>query len=333
MCGVRVPASPHLRDALTSGCLELVEAIEEGAKSAEIATIERDAEAGERGEFGFISFLGVGSTGGDEGLGAEDIVKIFVETDESASGDLSMDADEHDVSDIAIGVEVVVEVNHFTAGEFEIVGNFEEGEVFFGNETISEQVFAHIFLEGFPKIAAGGIDHDERDDIGLPCLHQSERFESFVHGAEPAREEGDGIGVFDEVEFAGEEIFEGEKFGIPADGFVGFLFEREFDVEGEAVFASCACLGGTHDSFPPAGDDHIASFLHKLAEAVGRFIGRGCGLGAGGSEDGDFFDTAIRGEDLVGVFDFAHDAFELFEVALIGAIGGKTDHHGDHLLK
>ena len=315
------------------GWLELVEAVEEGAEPAEIATIKGDAEAGEGGEFGFIGFLGVGSAGGDEGLGAEDIVKIFVETDESASGDLSVDADEHDVSDIAIGVEVVVEVNHFTAGEFEVVGNFEEGEVFFGDETISEQVFAHIFLEGFPEIAAGGIDHDERDDVGFPCLHQSERFEGFVHGAEPARKEGDGIGVFDEVEFAGEEIFEGEKFGIPADGFVGFLFEREFDVEGEAVFASCACLGGAHDSFSPAGDDHIASFLHKLAEAVGCFIGGGGGLGAGGSEDGDFFDTAIRGEDLVGVFDFAHDAFELFEVALIGAIGGKTDNHGDHLFK
>jgi len=124
--------------ALTRGCLELVEAVEEGPKSTEIATIERDAEAGERSEFGFIGFLGVGSTGGDEGLGAEDIVKIFVETDESASGDLSVDADEHDVSDIAVGVEVIVEVDHFTAGEFEIVGNFEEGEVFFGDETISE---------------------------------------------------------------------------------------------------------------------------------------------------------------------------------------------------
>ena len=120
------------------GWLELVEAVEEGAESAEIATIEGDAETGEGGEFGFIGFLGVGSTGGDEGLGAEDIVKIFVETDESASGDLSVDADEHDVSDIAIGVEVVVEVDHFTTGEFEVVGNLEEGEVLLGDETISE---------------------------------------------------------------------------------------------------------------------------------------------------------------------------------------------------
>ena len=118
--------------------LELVEAVEEGSESAEIATIEGDAEAGEGGEFGFIGFLGVGSTGGDEGIGTENIVKIFVETDESASGDLSVDANEHDVADIPIGVEVVVEIDHFAAGEFEIVGNFEEGEVFFGNETISE---------------------------------------------------------------------------------------------------------------------------------------------------------------------------------------------------
>ena len=118
--------------------LELVEAVEEGAESAEIATIKGDAEAGEGGEFGFIGFLGVGSTGGDKGLGAENIVKIFVETDKSASGDLALHANEHDVPDIAIGVEVVVEVDHFAAGEFEIVGNFEEGEVFFGDETISE---------------------------------------------------------------------------------------------------------------------------------------------------------------------------------------------------
>ena len=118
--------------------LELVEAVEEGAESAEIATIEGDAKAGEGGEFRFIGFLGVGSAGGDEGIGSEDIVEIFVETNESASGNLSVDANEHDVADIAIGVEVVVEVDHFAAGEFEIVGNFEEGEVFFGDETISE---------------------------------------------------------------------------------------------------------------------------------------------------------------------------------------------------
>ena len=119
--------------------LELVEAVEEGPKSAEIATIEGDAKAGEGGEFGFIGFLGIGRcAGGDEGIGAEDIVEIFVETNESASGDLPLYADEHDVADIAVGVEVVVEVDHFAAGEFEIIGNFEEGEVFFGDETISE---------------------------------------------------------------------------------------------------------------------------------------------------------------------------------------------------
>jgi hypothetical protein len=134
-CG---PDAGRGRDALTRRCLELVEAVEEGAEPAEIAAIKRDAEAGEGGEFGFIGFLGVGSAGGDEGLGAEDIVKIFVETDESASGDLALHPNEHDVPDIAIGVKVVVEVDHFSAGEFEIVGNFKEGEVFFRNETISK---------------------------------------------------------------------------------------------------------------------------------------------------------------------------------------------------
>ena len=65
-------------------------------------------------------------------------MKIFIESDEGACGNLALHPNEHDIADIAIGVKIVVEVNHFTAGEFEIVGNFEEGEVFFGDEAISE---------------------------------------------------------------------------------------------------------------------------------------------------------------------------------------------------
>ena len=71
-------------------------------------------------------------------------------------------------------------------------------------------MLAEVFFKSLPKIAAGGIDHDQRDDVGFSRLHQGEGFEGFVHCAESAGEEGDGIRVFYEVQFSGEEIFKRE---------------------------------------------------------------------------------------------------------------------------
>lgn len=64
-----------------SGCLELVEAVEESAESAKIAAVEGDAKARKRGEFGLIGFFGVRVTHGNQGVVAEDIVKILVQAD------------------------------------------------------------------------------------------------------------------------------------------------------------------------------------------------------------------------------------------------------------
>lgn len=194
-------------------------------------------------------------------------------------------------------------------------------------------MFAEIFLKCFPKVSAGSIDHDEGNDVRLPCLHESEGFKSFVHGAEAAWEKGDGVGMFDEVKFASEEVFEGEKFRIAPNGFVGILFEGEFDIEGKAVLPACPCLGGAHDAITSAGDDHVARFLHQLAEAVGGLEGGMGGLGAGGTEYGDFFNSAIRSKDDIGIADFSHDTFKLLKITDIGAIGAKTQSNRDHLLK
>ena len=46
----------------------MVEAVEEGAESAQIAAVKGDAEARKRGEFGLVGFLGVRGTSGDEGI-------------------------------------------------------------------------------------------------------------------------------------------------------------------------------------------------------------------------------------------------------------------------
>lgn len=59
----------------------MVEAVEEGAESAQIAAVEGDAKACKRGEFGLIGFFGVRVTHGNQGVVAEDIVKILVQAD------------------------------------------------------------------------------------------------------------------------------------------------------------------------------------------------------------------------------------------------------------
>ena len=59
----------------------MIEAVEESAESSKIASVEGDAEACKRGEFGLIGFFGVRVTHGNQGVVAEDIVKILVQAD------------------------------------------------------------------------------------------------------------------------------------------------------------------------------------------------------------------------------------------------------------
>ena len=252
--------------------------------------------------------------GGDEGIGAQDVLKIFVQADEGSRWDLALKADDHDVADVAVGVKVVVEVDYFSAGELQVIGNFEEGKIFLGDEFIAKKMFPQILFKCSPEVAARGVDQNQRDDLCFSRLHQGKGFEGLIHGAEAARKEGDGIRVFDEVEFAGEEVFKGEKFAVAPNGFVGFLLEGEFDVEGEAVLPTRAGLRGAHDAFTPAGDDHVAGLLHEVAELVSGFIGGSGGMGTGGAEDRDFFYPLVGGENFVGIADFTHDPLKLFEV-------------------
>ena len=121
--------------------------------------------------------------------------------------------------------------------------------------------------------------------------------------------------MFYEVQFAGEEVFKREKLAVSANGFVGFLFKRKFDVEGKAVLATCPCLSGAHDAFAPACDDHVARLLHQLAEFVGSFIGWSGGMGTSRPENRYFFCAVVWSEDLVRIPNFAHDSLKLLQVA------------------
>ncbi len=101
----------------TGRTLKLIEAIEEGAESAQIAAIERDAEAREGGKFGLVSFLRVRGASGDEGIRPQNILEILVQADQGATRNLALQANDHDIPDVAVGVKVVVKVDHLSAGK------------------------------------------------------------------------------------------------------------------------------------------------------------------------------------------------------------------------
>ena len=99
------------------------------------------------------------------------------------------------------------------------------------------------------------------------------------------------------------------------------------------MFATATRLGRAHDAFPSAGDDHVAGFLHQLTETMGGFVGGGVGLGARRAENRNFFDPAIRGENLVGVLDFPHDPLELLQISEVCSVRIQFKNGGNHLLK
>ena len=215
----------------------------------------------------------------------------------ASGGELLVHADDHAFADPAVGDEVLVETDDLGDGGVDAVGHLEEGEVGLADEAVLDEILAEEGEPGFPIVAAGGIDEDEGEDAAFSGLHEGEDFESFVHGAEAAGEEGDGVGLFDEVELAGEEVVEVDEFFVAVDDFVCALLERETDVEAEGFLAAGSALGGAHDAIAAAGDDHVIELAHLAGEFLG---GLECGIGgrgAGGAEDDDFLKGGVGGED------------------------------------
>src|SRR5258706_12432401 len=72
------------------------------------------------------------------------------------------------------------------------------------------------------------------------------------------------------VQLAGEEIVEIDELRVAVDDLVGLLFERQPDIEAEAILPARAALGSTHDSIAAAGNGHVAEFLvHAAGELAG----------------------------------------------------------------
>ena len=125
------------------------------------------------------------------------------------------------VFDEAAGVKVAIETRDDAHGVFRVVGDLVEVQVVGRNQLFAQEMFADVFVPRFPIRATGSIHQDERHETALAGLHQSERFEAFVHRAEAAGEKDDGVGVANEDQFAREEVFERDELLVFVDDRVG----------------------------------------------------------------------------------------------------------------
>ncbi len=159
---------------------------------------------------------------------------------------------------------------------------------------------------------------------GLARLDHGHRLEALVLRAEPAGEEGDGRGLLEEEDLAGEEVLEVDELGVVGDDVVGLLLVGQADGDAEAGGAAGPALAGAHDAVAGAGDDHPAALAHAPGEGYGLDVVGVVGGRAARAEDRDLADAVVRGEDLEGVAQLLEGIGQELEVAAAGAVAGET---------
>src|SRR4030095_1479576 len=117
------------------------------------------------------------------------------------------------------------------------------------------------------------------------------------------------------------------------DPWIGFLLERQADVQPEALLTARALLRRAHDAGARAGDDHPALVGHPLAEepgALGRLLAR---RGARRAEDRDLPGSAVRREHLVRVAQLLGGCGGDLEVTRSSTVLVELEHRGEELLE
>lgn len=305
---------------IPSTALEGVQGVEELPEPAVVVPVKSE------GDTGFIQFVivfdffGCGLDGLHGGTG-DDVTEVIIQGVEDCGGGRALESDDEEVMDEAAGVEVTVEAGDAADSFGGVLGDLVEVEVVFGDQGGAEEVFTHVSVPGFPVGATGAVDEDEGHELAFAGLHEREGFVGLVHGAESAGEEGDGVGVSDEGEFSGEEVFEGDEFFVLEDDGVGGLFPGQADIGAEAIFGAGAFVACLHDSGAGAGDDHEAGIGGEAAEFLCLVVFGFIGLGAGGAEDGDFASVVIGGEEAEGVAEFAHGGLDDADIAAVFDVG------------
>ena len=208
--------------------------------------------------------------------------------------------------------------------------DLEEIQITGGNELLVEEIIDDKPPPGFPIMAVRAVEQNDRHDRALARLDEGQHLAAFVVRAEPAGEEGKGVGFLHEVEFAGEEVTEVDEFGVAGDPFVGPLLERQADVQAEAFFRARAFLRRAHDAVAAAGNDHPVVLDHAAGKLAGVLVFLRLRTGAGAAEDSHLADALILAKDGRGVAQFAYGAVVEFELAQARLVLAEPEDGLDH---
>src|ERR1041385_8570144 len=218
---------------------------------------------------------------------------------------------------ISNGVESTVEISDFIDRIVQRRGDFEEAEIFGVDQLTGQKLSCDEVVPLVPIVATWSLEAHNRLGIALACLSKGQNFETFVMSPESAREQGNRVCLFLKDQFASKEIFERDKFWIIGNGGIRALFERQHDIDPEAVFASGALLARAHDPVGAPGYDHeplLDDLTGKLKCHLVIWIIHG---GAGRAEDADLASIAIVMEDSECVAQFFDGAVDDLEVQYV----------------
>ena len=157
-------------------------------------------------------------------------------------------------------------LDHHRDGLVDVVGDPEHLQVGSDDLAVGQHGVAEPVDQPGPVRRADQHDRERRDLLGL---HQGQRLEQLVEGAEAAGQHDEALGVLHEHRLAGEEVAEVEP---AVDVLVQAGLEGQLDAEPDrdAAGLAGALVGGLHDARAAAGDHREAGLDQLAAELLGR---------------------------------------------------------------
>ena len=248
-------------------------------------------------------------------------------------GKLRIQPDDDGISDKTVGVENPVKTVDVFHGFRRIFSDMDEMKIVCGNQSGIHQFHANEGQPVQPEGFAGGIQKDDRVNGRFSRLDQSECFKHFIHGSEASGECHHGVAFRHEVQFSDEKVIKIDEFVAVGHHMVGGLFIRQGDVQAEGALFSRPFIGCLHDARSASGNDHVAVFAGFPGEFPRRFIRRFVIPDAGGAEDGNLADVAVRGENTVGAVHLPPGADQDGKIMVRGGGLGHVDSRFDILLE
>src|SRR4051794_17562304 len=164
-----------------------------------------------------------------------------------------------------------------------LVGQLEQGELAGADVGPGE----HRVLEpGQQAGPVGPADQHDRELGDLAGSDQGQRLEQLVHGAEPAGQHHERLGVLDEAGLPHEEVAELQAY---VDEVVEAHLPGQFDAQAhrDAAGLGGALVGGLHDPGAAAGDHGVAGLGQAGGDALGGLVLGTAARGPRRAEDRD----------------------------------------------